>query len=222
MHLFFDTETTGLPLFKDPSDHPEQPDLVQLAAVVMDEDMKERASMSVIIHTGRKSDEKALLAHGIDLDVTEKYGIPLVDALDQFRNLAQMAKVGICHNYDFDSRLMRIAYKKIGRKEGADGILPPEKYCTMKTATPICKLPPVGPRRGGYKWPKLEECYGMWFGKSLEGAHDAMVDVRATIEVYKYLQNVSNPDRMPSRRSGPPTARKPQKANVSQASLLPL
>ena len=33
--LMFDTETTGLPLWKDPSDHPDQPHLVQLALVAL-------------------------------------------------------------------------------------------------------------------------------------------------------------------------------------------
>ncbi len=38
MELFFDTETTGLPLFKEPATHPGQPDVIQLAAVLSTED----------------------------------------------------------------------------------------------------------------------------------------------------------------------------------------
>lgn len=34
--LFFDTETTGLPLFEQPSEDPRQPHIVQLAACLVD------------------------------------------------------------------------------------------------------------------------------------------------------------------------------------------
>ncbi|HEY8351659.1 MAG TPA: hypothetical protein VIK87_03855, partial [Sphingomonadales bacterium] len=34
--LFYDTETTGLPLFSEPSSDPRQPHIVQAAAVLVD------------------------------------------------------------------------------------------------------------------------------------------------------------------------------------------
>lgn len=36
--IFYDNETNGLPLFKEPSNHPDQPHIVQLAAVLVDLD----------------------------------------------------------------------------------------------------------------------------------------------------------------------------------------
>ena len=36
--LFYDTETTGLPLWSQPSEHPDQPRVVQLAALLCDEE----------------------------------------------------------------------------------------------------------------------------------------------------------------------------------------
>ena len=48
--LFFDTETTGLPLFKEPSEHPDQPHLVQLAASLVDLDTRAvLSSIDVIV-----------------------------------------------------------------------------------------------------------------------------------------------------------------------------
>ena len=38
--IFFDTETTGLPLFKEHSEHPSQPHIVQLAACLVDLDTR--------------------------------------------------------------------------------------------------------------------------------------------------------------------------------------
>lgn len=47
--LFYDTETQGLPLFKEPSEHPSQPHIVQLAACLLDLDTRKTiAGMDVI------------------------------------------------------------------------------------------------------------------------------------------------------------------------------
>lgn len=48
--ICYDTETTGLPLFKEPSDHPGQPRVTQLAAELFDDATGATiASMDVII-----------------------------------------------------------------------------------------------------------------------------------------------------------------------------
>lgn len=38
--LFYDTETSGLPLFHEPSEHPDQPHIVQLGACLVDPDTR--------------------------------------------------------------------------------------------------------------------------------------------------------------------------------------
>lgn len=48
----------------------------------------------------------------------------------------------------------------------------------------ICKLPG---QYGDWKWPKLTEAYQHAFGKTFDGAHDALADVRACKDVYFYL-----------------------------------
>ena len=55
-----------------------------------------------------------------------------------------------------------------------------EFFCTMRAMTNVVKIP--SPR--GYKWPKLSEAYRFLFNRDLEGAHDAMADVRACAEIY--------------------------------------
>jgi len=40
------------------------------------------------------------------------------------------------------------------------------------------------------KPPKLEECIRHFFNEELDGAHDAMVDVRACRRVYFHLQTM--------------------------------
>lgn len=41
MYLVFDTETTGLPIWKEPSDHPDQPHVVDIAWTLFAEDGSE-------------------------------------------------------------------------------------------------------------------------------------------------------------------------------------
>ena len=60
------------------------------------------------------------------------------------------------------------------------------RFCTMKSTTDICRIPSP---RGGYKWPKLGEAYKHFFGEELQGAHDAMNDVRAAMRIYFHLKN---------------------------------
>jgi DNA polymerase III epsilon subunit-like protein len=55
----------------------------------------------------------------------------------------------------------------------------------MHAATPVCKILHAKPRHDqDYKWPKLSEAYRYFFGRALEGAHDALVDVKACRDVY--------------------------------------
>jgi DNA polymerase-3 subunit epsilon len=60
--------------------------------------------------------------------------------------------------------------------------------CTQRLATPILKLPPTdrmkAAKRFHYKSPNLGEAYQHFTGQPLEGAHNAMVDVRACAAVY--------------------------------------
>jgi DNA polymerase-3 subunit epsilon len=56
----------------------------------------------------------------------------------------------------------------------------------MQATTNICKLPSAN-GRAGYKWPKLTDAYMHFFGEELDGAHDALVDVRGCQRVHLHL-----------------------------------
>lgn len=100
--LFFDTETTGLPLFKEPSEDPRQPHIVQLGACLVD--------------------------------------------LDTWKTLA----------------------------------------------TPILKIPPTDRMKAAgfmkFKTANLGEAYRFFTGRELVGAHSALVDVHACMEVYRAIK----------------------------------
>jgi DNA polymerase-3 subunit epsilon len=63
----------------------------------------------------------------------------------------------------------------------------------MKMATPICKMPPtekmMARGRKDFKSPRLEEAYRIMFGERMDGAHDAMSDVKATARLFFHIIN---------------------------------
>jgi len=91
--------------------------------------------------------------------------------------------IWIAHNIPFDFMVWKSMQFRAGFLESRRGY--PRQFCTMNATTEICKLPG---RFGKYKWPKLSEAYFHATGKELEGAHDAMVDVKACKEIFFWLK----------------------------------
>jgi DNA polymerase III subunit epsilon len=62
------------------------------------------------------------------------------------------------------------------------------RYCTMRSSTKACNLPPTEAMLAkGMKFnknPSLAESYKHYTGKDLVGAHSALVDAKACAEVY--------------------------------------
>ncbi len=182
MILVYDTETTGLPDFKKQATDPDQPHIVQLGAVLYDERRKVVSEINLLI----KPDDwvispETTAIHGITQERAIKYGLKLATAIRLFLAFCDRAELLVAHNYDFDEKMVRRELHHIGDSPAAEAFRSRANHCTMKQATPICKLPSA---RGGYKWPKLQEVHQHLFGTGFEDAHDAMADVRACARVY--------------------------------------
>lgn len=199
MFLTYDTETTGLPDFRAPSDSPSQPHIVQLAAELTDARGYVRGAMNVLIKPDQwKIDETgvAFKTHGISNDMAHTYGIPLEDALAMFFAMVKKARLRVGHNESFDAKLVKIACKRSGHEYGLEGV---ESFCTMNATKEICKIPPTARmiRAGfnGYKNPSLIEAHTKLFGEGFESAHDAMVDVQAARRVFFELRRLKDVER---------------------------
>lgn len=189
--LFYDTETTGLPLFKEPSEDPRQPHIVQLAALLVDlNTRKTLACMNMICRPdGWEIPEEMAAIHGITNEQALLEGLPESYVLSTFRELHEIADERIAHNESFDARIIRIAIKRIlCDDELADAWKAGNADCTARLTTPICSIPPTSKMtKAGFlkfKTPNLQEAYQHFFGKPFEGAHDAMADVLACKDVY--------------------------------------
>ncbi|AIB11814.1 hypothetical protein ABAZ39_07345 [Azospirillum argentinense] len=192
MILFFDTETTGLVDFRaDPTaDH--QPHLVQFAALLTEMDGTERASVNLLVRpAGWEIPDAAAAVHGITTEVAERGGVPLRSVLSVFWGMLQRAEIVIGHNVPFDLAVMDAARH---RAQVPVDVYSVPSFCTMRTATPLAKVLHANPRHDrDWKWPKLEECFRVFFNEPLDGAHDALVDVRACARLYFHLQTIKEP-----------------------------
>lgn len=193
--LAYDTETSGLPLFSEPSEDPRQPHIVQLGARLVNlDERKVIATLDVIIKPeGWTIPDEVAAVHGITTERALAMGVPESLAVELLLELVKQAEVRIAHNETFDARIVRIACKRFFDDATADKWKEGAAECTARLATPICKLPPtakmVAAKRNHPKTPNLGEAYEFFTGKKLEGAHNALVDVDACMAVYYAIRD---------------------------------
>lgn len=180
--LTYDTETTGKPLWNDPSEDPRQPYIVQLAAILSDENRNIFGSLNVMIHPeGWVSDEEALRVHGIDALTASTWGVRQAVAVDMFLDMAFKADLRVGFSETFDRRLIRIALKRLGNEADAEGF-----WKEMKSYDVMWEA------KKHFGWPSqktLADTYAHFFGKPHEKQHSAMGDCRATLDMYYELEH---------------------------------
>lgn len=176
IRLVYDTETTG---FLNPLDPPH---IVQLAAILVDDELGEISSMNVIVKpTDWTVPQAASDVHGITTEKALAFGIPLQVALATFSQFCLVAEQAVAHNGDYDRQVI---HGELVRLNKLNRLAEMDHFCTMKATTHICKIPD---KRGRNKWPKLQEAHVHFFGEEFESAHDALADVRACWRVHKHL-----------------------------------
>lgn len=183
MLLFFDTETTGII----------NPRLVQLAALLTDNEGKEISHVNLIIRPiGFNIPENATAIHGISHEFASDNGVSVTSALTLFFQFMEVADLLIAHNLNYDISVIKNEIQEYFDNEITNSLFNSYKnnsnnYCTMLNSTNICK---IQKQNGGYKWPKLQEVYNHAFGKEFANAHNALADVMACKEVYFWLKNL--------------------------------
>tara|TARA_R110002167_G_scaffold94177_1_gene251648 strand:+ start:234 stop:821 length:588 start_codon:yes stop_codon:yes gene_type:complete len=184
--LFFDTETTGLPNWKLPSDDESQPHLVQLATILADLDTgKVISSLDLIIKPdGWEIPQETIDIHGISNELAHDVGVPEEKALDMILSLwiggrTQDFHRRVAHNRTFDQRIIRIACKRYQATPVVEEWANKDTFdCSMLQARSLMKHLPE-PGKGS-----LASAYLHFCGKEIEGAHNAMVDTRACMDLY--------------------------------------
>lgn len=197
-YFFYDTETSGLPLYRDPSEDPRQPHIVDFAAILTDKhgQIIEQYE-SLVIPEGWSISQETIDIHGITNELAATQGRPEQVVIAKAIEMQALAQVRVGHNEAFDQRILRIAIKRFGgrsqaeRDALADMFKARPRFCTMNSSKRILLLPPTEKMKANKRmatWnkaPSLQEAYEYFFpGEKIEGAHRAMTDTRAAMRVF--------------------------------------
>lgn len=184
--VFFDVETGGL----NPAVHP----IIQIAAVVVDEQFRELESVEMKLRFDEKqADASALLANGYSPEIWKREAIDSSLALGRIDSILRahatyekisargksysVARLG-AHNARFDCDFLAAWFK-------AAGMFCPaaiyEPLCTLNLARWCSLFDPHPPADH-----KLETLC-RWLDIQHAHAHDALADVRATVDVASAL-----------------------------------
>lgn len=179
--IFFDTETTGLPLdCNAPSSKLDNwPRLVQLAWIVSDCDGNVISSENhIIIPNGFEIPSISASIHGITTEIAKSKGEKLVDVIDKFLGVLQNATAIAGHNISFDQHIVEAEILRCGRSNILKSM---PAYCTMKMSANYCNILNSNKE---VKWPTLQELIFKLYGEKFEGAHNAMADIKATYRCF--------------------------------------
>ena len=183
--LFLDTETDNLWKLGFDERHPGQPRPVQLAFARYSPSGHEVFASSVLIQplpSWPELTQESISIHGIQ-EATRRGGVqPNLAADLLIEGLHGALAVG-GHNVGFDILVLRAFLFDLGLPEIAERLLTMKSVDTMQMGVEVCQLP----RRDGepgYKRPSLTELHTHLFGTGFDGAHDALVDVRASARSY--------------------------------------
>jgi DNA polymerase-3 subunit epsilon len=103
MILVFDTETTGKADFRASAAAAHQPRLVQIAALLVNDNFRVVHSFSAIVYpTDWEIPEGAAAVHGITTETARRYGMEVGKVLAHFEDLLRFTTRRVAHNVEFD------------------------------------------------------------------------------------------------------------------------
>ena len=191
--LVFDTETTGLPKYRNApiSQTHNWPHVVQLSFLLYDvrhNMVIEEGNYIICLPDNVTIDPKSQEVHGISMEQCKREGVPIDEAFSYFKEALARCDMLLAHNISFDKNIMMVEGKRLGfdnifkKDDGSD--LP--EFCTMKSSIDLCKIERRSERTGKiyYKYPKMVELHKYLFDYEPNGLHDSMADILCCLRCY--------------------------------------
>jgi len=183
--LVFDTETTGFINKKEINDLTKQPYIVQFAWIVWEikdwEFIEEKRINKLIKPKISIPYESSQVHHIYDVDVKDANSIE--EEIEWIMDLINWVDVIVWHNIEYDEEMIKLELRRL---DLLYKYAPKQVICTMKTTVDFCALLWKWER---FKYPKLWELYKKLFDEYFMWAHDAMIDVEATVRCFTELVN---------------------------------
>jgi DNA polymerase III epsilon subunit-like protein len=183
MTLFapFDTETSGLPKYSLPADHPDQPHLASFAMILCDSEMLPVRTLEYLVKPdGWKMEPQATEANGLTDELLHDEGRPLAEVLDAYVAAIEQGYVVVAYNAQFDCKVMRGELRRAGRDDLFERT---KNVCAMRSTKGLTV--PKANGKGGF--PALSDTYRFLFKEEMPGAHGAYADAVACLRVFKEL-----------------------------------
>lgn len=191
----YDTETTGFPDWKQPSEAEHQPHLTDLCYLLFSKEGELIESMDALIRPdGWVIPQDVEELTGLSTDFLTINGIPEREALALFGRINKKADVRVAHNANFDERIMRIGISRYFGKDVADRFKEKPLYCTANATKNIVKCPPTEAMknsrfRNTFKTPNMQEALSFFCpGEVIGQAHRARPDAEACAKVFFAMQ----------------------------------
>ena len=164
----FDLETTGLPKAEG-ADLDLQPRITEFGAIKLNESLEEVEVLEFLVNPGIPLDPKITKITGLT-DENLKDEKPFVARLDEVVNFFLGEKTLVAHNLPFDKTVLKFELERLDKVTSFPW--PPNQVCTVEVGEEIWN-----------KKRKLGDIYKEVTGKEHKGAHRAIADVRALIDV---------------------------------------
>lgn len=198
---FFDAESTDLPKFKDRSNDPGQPHLVDVAVLVYTTAGEHVHTYQAYVRPeGWTSTPEAFAAHGLTDEYLELNGIAEATVTSELMLVLNKVGLRVAHNRNCDDRFVRAAIARYLTEDVGEAFKAGAGECTALLSKSVCKLPPTEAMKktnfkNSYKTPTLGEAFThLTGGKVLQGAHSALADAQACARVYFLLKGVRMPE----------------------------
>jgi len=173
--IIFDVETTKL-LEASPASLSKQPKITEIAMIKLDEEsLEEIGRLHTFINPGEKLDPKITRITKItdemlkDAPTFPQFYPSLVDFIFGEWTL-------VAHNITFDTSVLRYELERM--EKSFNFPWPPHWVCTVEKTMDI-----KGKRM------KQEDLYEHYFGEKFDGAHRAINDVEALVEIFKKMKD---------------------------------
>lgn len=193
----YDTETTGLPDWKSPSEAEHQPHIVDLCGMLFTPEGELVDMMEALIRPdGWVIPDDVIALHGITNEFATINGVDEREALATFGKMHKRGSLRVAHNESFDARIIRIGIKRFFGDPPAERYKQMPTYCTALKSKPVCQLPPTDKMKATnfkntFKTPTVGEALRILCGEEMEEAHRAKPDTRACAKVYFALQKLA-------------------------------
>lgn len=185
----FDTETTGLPTPVETPDGTKlvYPRLVQLAWIILNENLEEISHASHIIQPDNWTiPDDVVKIHGITTADAFLLGDPILDVLSEFGKAISDCTHIVAHNIAFDIGVVTGEYERYDIPDATSNKL---HCCTMELGKQIMKIPGTD----GYRRPNLARLAKHYFPNSeFIIAHDALADAQKVVRIFTRMVNTGD------------------------------